>query len=91
MRARAVSRCIQSTETLSLMLTTNSCAITRRIDSPITCLALSFSARASQDAMAGFFAPRSCCPNILGKLDQFFDDQRRGTFVAMNVLSARIA
>ena len=60
------------------MLTTNSCAITRRMDSPITCLALSFSARASQDKMAGFFAPRSCC-HILGKLDQFFDDQRRGT------------
>jgi len=46
-RARAASRCIQSTETLVLMLVTNSCAMTRRAGSPMTSRALSFSAKAS--------------------------------------------
>ena len=36
MRARAASRCIQSTETLLLMLASNSCAITRSVGSPMT-------------------------------------------------------
>jgi hypothetical protein len=46
-RARAHSRCIQSVETLPLTLFTNSVAITRKAGSPMSCRALSFSAKAS--------------------------------------------
>ena len=46
-RARVASRCIQSTDTVFLMLVTNTWAMTRKVGSPIICRALSLSARAS--------------------------------------------